>query len=130
MHTRSHVTGHERLRRLLGAEDGEDAVQRRLAALDEVEDAASVGVEADLRALSALANETRYRIVRLLAAAEGELAVAELDAVLEVSQSAISHALSELSEAGLVQRRRDGTWRYYSETDRAARLVAVLGETR
>jgi DNA-binding transcriptional ArsR family regulator len=65
--------------------------------------------------------------VKLLAAG-GERTVGELDAVVGVSQSAISHALSDLADAGLVERRRDGTWRYYDTTDAAERLVAVLGE--
>jgi DNA-binding transcriptional ArsR family regulator len=47
-----------------------------------------------------------------------------------VSDSAISHALSDLRDAGLVTRRKDGTWRYYEATDRAEALLAALDDTR
>jgi DNA-binding transcriptional ArsR family regulator len=120
----------DRLRRLVEAEGGEesdDAVDARLAELDDLDTGVSDGMDAELATVKAVANPTRYRIVKLLAAG-GERTVGELDAVVGVSQSAISHALSDLADAGLVERRRDGTWRYYDTTDAAERLVAVLGE--
>jgi DNA-binding transcriptional ArsR family regulator len=120
----------DRLRRLIEAEGGEesdDAVDARLAELDDLDTGVSDGMDAELATVKAVANPTRYRIVKLLAAG-GERTVGELDAVVGVSQSAISHALSDLADAGLVERRRDGTWRYYDTTDAAERLVAVLGE--
>lgn len=125
----SDMAEHDRLERLVAAE-GEDTLEERLAALDDLEDEASRGLDADLDVLGALAGETRYFLVRLLVAADRELTVGELDAVVGVSQSAISHALGELSAAGLVERRRKGTWRYYRPTDRVERLVAVLGAIR
>jgi DNA-binding transcriptional ArsR family regulator len=119
----------ERLRRLADADD--EDVDERLAALDDLESRADDGLAADLAILDALAGRTRYRLVRLLLAAEGgELAVAELDAVLAVSQSAISHALADLSDAGLVEARNRGPWRYYRATDAAERLVAALADVR
>jgi DNA-binding transcriptional ArsR family regulator len=107
--------------------DCDDAVDDRLAELDDLDTGVSDGMDAELATVKAVANPTRYRIVKLLAAG-GERTVGELDAVVGVSQSAISHALSDLADAGLVERRRDGTWRYYDTTDAAERLVAVLGE--
>jgi ArsR family transcriptional regulator len=47
-----------------------------------------------------------------------------------VSQGAVSQALSRLFSAGLVERRKDGRWRYYTATTRAERLLDVLDETR
>jgi ArsR family transcriptional regulator len=47
-----------------------------------------------------------------------------------VSQSAVSQALSRLFSAGLVERRKEGRWRYYSATPRADRLLQALDETR
>jgi len=86
--------------------------------------------EADQTALSVLSDGTRYRLARLLAAAEGELCVCELAPLVDVSDSAVSHALSDLSAAGLVTRRKEGQWRYYDATDRTERLLAALDETR
>lgn len=132
MHTYSYMSNDDRLRRLVAAEDGDDsepAVEGRLTELNDLDTRATAGMDADLSTLNALANPTRFHIVRLLAE-DGELTVGELDAIVEVSQSAISHALGDLNEAGLVERRRDGTWRYYRSTDQAERIVDVLGELR
>ena len=128
------MSEYDRLKRLVAAEEGDDAeeaLEARLTELDDLDDEASVGLEADLRALSALANRTRYHIVRVLVQADAdELTVGELDAILDVSQSAGSHALAELLDAGLVSRRSEGTWRYYTASDRARDLVETLESTR
>lgn len=87
-------------------------------------------VSGGVEVFSVLGNETRYRIVRLLAAADDELAVAEFEPLLEVGQSGISHALSMLSEVGLVERRKEGKWRYYRATPFAERLLDVLDAER
>ncbi|MFP4188546.1 MAG: ArsR/SmtB family transcription factor [Halobacteriales archaeon] len=83
----------------------------------------------DLRALSALGDETKHLIVRLLAVSEEARCVCELDTVLDVTESAASHALSELHELGLVEREKRGKWRYYSTTERAERLIDALEDT-
>ncbi|MCU4751349.1 metalloregulator ArsR/SmtB family transcription factor [Halobacteria archaeon AArc-curdl1] len=84
----------------------------------------------DVRALSAIGNDTRYEALRIVAAAENDVCVCELEPALGVTQGAISQALSRLYGAGLVTRRKDGRWRYYSATPRAERLLDVLDETR
>ncbi|MFB6125397.1 MAG: ArsR/SmtB family transcription factor [Halanaeroarchaeum sp.] len=76
----------------------------------------------------ALSSETRYRIVRYLAEAETELCVCELTPLLSVSDSAVSHALSELVTVGLVTRRKEGRWRYYETTETAEAMLAAAGE--
>jgi len=122
----------DRLRRLVADEVGDcratdvDARLDELRALDATADAERVPER--VRALSALASETRYRIVQLLAAADSELCVCELTPLLDVSDSAVSHALSELTDAGLIARRKEGRWRYYRPTDRAERLLGALAE--
>ncbi|MEY7847721.1 ArsR/SmtB family transcription factor [Natrarchaeobius sp. A-rgal3] len=122
-----------RLRRYLEDDVGEcrdDDLEVRLAELDRLDEAVDeTAFDADVAALSALANETRYRIVRLLVAADSELCVCEIAPLMDVSQSAISHALSQLLEAGLVTRRKDGKWRKYEPTHRAIALVAALDGT-
>lgn len=64
------------------------------------------------RALKALADPTRLRLLALLA--QAELSVAELTRIVETSQSTISQHLALLREAGLVADRKDGTRCYYS----------------
>ncbi|WP_299269053.1 ArsR/SmtB family transcription factor [Halorientalis sp.] len=123
----------ERIERLITAESGECCaadVEERLETLQEYRTSVADGHATDLEALRTLGNDTRYEIVRLLAAAGRELCVCEINPVVEVSDSAISHALSDLRDAGLVTRRKDGTWRYYEATDRAKALLAALDETR
>ncbi|WP_302082794.1 ArsR/SmtB family transcription factor [Salinibaculum rarum] len=119
-----------RLERYLEDELGEcrsEDVDRRLDELGAMEAAlGSDRVEAELDVLSALANETRLTLVRALVAAGDELCVCELDALVDVSESAISHALSTLTEAGLVSGRKDGRWKKYRATNRAIALVTVL----
>ena len=80
--------------------------------------------------LSALANKTRYRIVRILHIADEELCVCEFTPLLDVSDSAISHALSQLTEAGLLTRRKDGKWRKYRATARASAVLIALDGSR
>ena len=120
----------DRLRRYLDDELGEcrdEDVDRRLDELGTVEAAvgeAQLNVELDV--LSALSNETRYTLVRVLVAAGEELCVCELNAVVDVTESALSHALSTLVDAELVDGRKDGRWRKYRATNRAVALVTVL----
>lgn len=87
-------------------------------------------IEADVRTLSALANETRYRLLRAIAAADGEVCVCELVDAVDADQSAVSHALSALHDAGLVSRRKEGRWRYYRTTGAAETLVGALDAAR
>ncbi|WP_332897669.1 ArsR/SmtB family transcription factor [Haladaptatus sp. CMSO5] len=122
-----------RLRRLLADESGTccDAdVDARLDALASLTEQVPETYETDSAVLKTLGNETRYRIVRLLVAADGELCVCEITPLFDVSESAVSHALSDLTEAGLLSRRKSGTWRYYQTTPRAEKLVAALDATR
>ena len=123
----------DRLERLIEGELGEccDAdVEARLEALEAFAADVPDPVDRDVDALKALGNDTRYAIARLLRAADRELCVCEITPVVDVSDSAISHALSTLHDAGLVSRRKDGTWRYYETTDRAEVLLDALDATR
>jgi DNA-binding transcriptional ArsR family regulator len=122
-----------RLERLLTAERGgccDADVEARLDSLRSYRSAVPTDPGVDLTALKTLGNDTRYTIVRLLSAAGRALCVCEIDPLVDVSDSAVSHALSDLRDAGLVARRKDGTWRYYETTARAEALLAALDETR
>jgi DNA-binding transcriptional ArsR family regulator len=120
----------DRLRRYLDDELGEcrsEDIERRLDELSTLEAAlGQTQVDAELGVLSALANETRYTLVRVLVAAQEELCVCELNAVVDVTESGLSHALSQLVDAGLVDGRKDGRWKKYRATNRAVALVTVL----
>lgn len=87
-------------------------------------------VEVDVRTFSALANETRYEALRLLAAADEEVCACELVGPLDVNQSTTSRALGALYQAGLVDRRKEGRWRYYSTTHRGEKLLTAIDTTR
>lgn len=87
-------------------------------------------VAVDVQTLETLGNDTRYEALRLIAEADGGICVCELEPSLGVSQGAVSQALSRLFSASLVERRKDGRWRYYSTTPRADQLLDVLDETR
>jgi DNA-binding transcriptional ArsR family regulator len=128
------MSASDRLQRYLSDERGSctsDALEERLKELEELD--AAVGgpdLEADVDLLSALSNETRYKIVRILHTADEELCVCEFAPLLDVSDSAISHALSQLTEAGLLTRRKDGKWRKYKATNRATAMLIALDGSR
>ncbi len=81
-------------------------------------------------ALKAAAEPTRLRILLLLS--RSELSVKDLTQILGQSQPRLSRHLKLLTEAGLVERFRDGSWVYFHVSDRTAgghlarRLIAVV----
>lgn len=76
-------------------------------------------------ALKAAAEPTRLRILCLLAA--GELNVKDLTQILGQSQPRISRHLKLLTEAGLVERFREGSWVYFHLSDRTDGGRLALG---
>jgi ArsR family transcriptional regulator, arsenate/arsenite/antimonite-responsive transcriptional repressor len=84
--------------------------------------------EADAAAqlFKALADPARVKIVNLLATADEPVCVCELVGPLGLTQPTVSHHLKKLTEAGLLHRRRRGTWAYFSiDPEAAARLRAL-----
>ena len=63
------------------------------------------------RLFKALGDETRLRIVALLA--HGELCVCHFQEALALSQPRVSRHLAVLRAAGVVEARRDKKWVYY-----------------
>lgn len=119
-----------RLKQHLEDEIGECQPEDVAARVDELDTLEAVltatRVEEEVGLLGALANETRYKLVRLLVADSGELCVCELNAMVDASESSISHALATLHDAELVTRRKDGRWRKYRATNAAVALITVL----
>jgi len=108
----------KRLHRLVksGICDAEDASKyaielRQLA--DEVANARTA--KARSRFFKALADETRLRILSLLEVRE--MCVCEVMVALGMTQPNASHHLGILENVGLVKRRKEGKWVYYSVSD-------------
>jgi ArsR family transcriptional regulator len=64
------------------------------------------------RAMKALSDETRLRIINLLL--EQECCVCEVTMALGLSQTRASRNLNILCDVGLIQMRKDGLWSLYS----------------
>jgi ArsR family transcriptional regulator, arsenate/arsenite/antimonite-responsive transcriptional repressor len=65
--------------------------------------------------LKAVADPTRLQILALIAQTEAkEACVCDLTEPLGLSQPTVSHHIKKLSEVGLVNRERRGTWVWYS----------------
>ena len=76
------------------------------------------------RLCRALGDETRLRIVALLA--HGELCVCHLEEALGLTQPNASRQLGILRAAGVVDSRRAGTWVHYRIADGQRDAVQIL----
>ncbi|TXF10417.1 ArsR/SmtB family transcription factor [Pelomicrobium methylotrophicum] len=87
-------------------------------------------MEAAIRALSALAQETRLAVFRrLVQAGFGGLPVNKIAEAVGVAGPTLSFHLKELVHAGLVHARQEGRFIYYSANYAAmAELMAFLSE--
>lgn len=65
-----------------------------------------------VESFKALGEENRIRIVQMLC--KEEMCVCELIEKLKLSQSAVSHHVKILKQAGLINDRRRGKWIFYS----------------
>lgn len=61
--------------------------------------------------MKALSDSSRVRVLKLLQ--DGELCVCNIQSHLQLAQSTVSRHMKVLEDAGLVQRRRQGTWIMY-----------------
>ena len=74
--------------------------------------------------LKALADPVRLRLVSLIAS-EGEACACDLPDLVERSQPTISHHLSVLVDAGILQREQRGKWAWF--TINPQRLDEICG---
>ena len=89
----------------------------------------SVQNAALLQRFQAVAEDTRFRLVRLLSG--GERCVCELQDEMDAAQSRLSFHLKKLKDAGVVSDRRDGRWVYYSLVPEALdEMRSFLGEVK
>jgi ArsR family transcriptional regulator len=91
----------------------EDRSGRLKSALGSIPDGHELRAATEL--LKTLGDPTRMRILSALSSEE--LSVSELQEILEMSQSAISHQLKILRDADMVDYRRAGKSVYYSLAD-------------
>lgn len=87
-----------------------------------------LGFQALLAGLKAASEDTRLRLLALLG--EEELTVSDLTDILRQSQPRISRHLRLLSDAGLIERFREGSWAFHRRVSRGegARLGQALLE--
>jgi ArsR family transcriptional regulator len=80
--------------------------------------------------LKALADPVRLRLVSIIAAAPtGEVCACDLPGLLGRSQPTVSHHLSQLVHAGLIDREQRGKWAWFRlRPDSLAAVRAALGE--
>ena len=75
----------------------------------------------------ALADPHRLRIIATLSRSKHEVCVCDFTCAFALKQPAVSHHLSVLREAGLVDCVRRGTWVYYTlAPDASERIAAAL----
>ena len=79
--------------------------------------------------VKAIADPVRLRLLSLIAShAEGEACVCDLNDAFDLSQPTVSHHLSALTEAGLLQREKRGKWAWFRVVpERLAVLRSALG---
>jgi ArsR family transcriptional regulator len=87
-----------------------------------------------LRVARALADPTRFRLLRAIAA-QAEISCRELVARFPVSQATVSHHLKVLADAGLVAVRQEGPYHLYRAVGgalaaHARELEALAGRGR
>ncbi len=108
---------------------GQDRCGCRIIHLDKVVSARETAMSAaEIEKLSqvfkAFADPSRLRILHALH--EEEMCVCDLSALLEISESAVSHQLRLLRTMRLVANRREGTILYYRLLDRhVPELIAL-----
>jgi len=80
-----------------------------------------------VEAFKALAHLSRLQIFFTLVKAERELAVGEIQEIVEIPGPTLSHHLDILRRAGLLESRKEERYIYYSvQRDRVTALVRLL----
>jgi len=83
--------------------------------------------EAHVEAFNALAHQTRLWVFHFLAKAKREVSVGEILEAVGVPAPTLSHHLTVLRRAGLIQSRRQERFIYYSvRRDHVSELVRLL----
>lgn len=76
--------------------------------------------------MKVLSDANRLRIIDILSC--GELCACDILENFDITQPTLSHHMKVLTEAGLVNQRKEGIWTYYSlDQASCASLLAMLG---
>ena len=78
----------------------------------------------DAKIFKALGDENRLALLECLK--DGEKGAAELSEKIDISQSTFSHHMKILTDAGLVDYRKDGKWIYYTVSERGKKDLTQL----
>lgn len=79
--------------------------------------------------LKAIADPTRLQILRLIERAPaGEACVCDLTECLGLRQPTVSHHLKIMTDAGLLDRERRGTWSWFSVNQEGLRRIRDILE--
>ena len=108
-------------------------IDQRCAAIDSnpyFDDSGNVDTKSAVRALAALAQDSRLDVFRLLVQAGPEgMPAGEIAERLRIPSSTLSFHVKALAHAGLIESRQQGRFIYYSADFGAMNgLVAFLGE--
>jgi ArsR family transcriptional regulator len=77
-----------------------------------------------------LSDPARVRIVNLLAVAREPVCACHLNEPVGLSQPTVSHHLSKLVEAGLLDREQRGRWAYFSLRADAVEKLATVADLK
>jgi ArsR family transcriptional regulator, arsenate/arsenite/antimonite-responsive transcriptional repressor len=79
--------------------------------------------------MKALADPTRLTMVAALWKAKAPACICDFTGDMDLTQPTVSHHMSRLKEAGLVESDKDGIWTYYRlRDDMPARTRRLLGQ--
>ncbi|MCX7569843.1 metalloregulator ArsR/SmtB family transcription factor [Tumebacillus sp. DT12] len=92
-------------------------VREKQLAEDQVRDVAAI--------FQAMGDPTRVRILHALV--QSEMCVCDLAAVLEMTQSAVSHQLRNLRNLRIIKRRKEGRVAYYNIDDEHIKTLFETG---
>jgi ArsR family transcriptional regulator, arsenate/arsenite/antimonite-responsive transcriptional repressor len=83
--------------------------------------------DATARLFKVLGDPARVKIVNLLARSESPVCACEFIPVLGLAQATVSHHLTKLTEAGLLEREQRGKWAYFSlNRDAGEQLESIV----
>mgnify|MGYP001157885808 CR=1 FL=1 len=85
--------------------------------------------EAGAALLKAVADPARLQLLSLIRSSEGgEACVCDLTAPIGLSQPTVSHHLKVLTDAGILERDKRGTWAWFRIVpERLAEIASLLG---
>jgi ArsR family transcriptional regulator, arsenate/arsenite/antimonite-responsive transcriptional repressor len=82
--------------------------------------------DATARLFKALGDPARVKIMNLLARSDNPVCACEFIPVLGLAQATVSHHLTRLTEAGLLEREQRGKWAYFSLKPEASERLETI----